>query len=286
MNIRKSIDYSELFSALDTAKRSNLPQVELYFEIGRLINSRPEKGAAVAASEYLRSAYPDEMGFSPRNVRRMRDFFSAYSGDPNLQREAMKLGWTQNVVILEADLTTEEQAWYLHAAAENSWSKLMLAENITLHSHEKKGLDKAEESCYTDAVEKPGEKINSAPACTPQPYLSQPGGGVCDEGSAEESRTDTGVTDRIYGSDQRGEKKSNLSSSREKTGGSRDFLPEQDSVEDAARALRTLQPHHRDGQGESVRCPPHLRWRLRQQNPPADGRYRPPRECCGSMVYG
>ena len=42
--------------------------------IGRAVWRRTEKGAAAAAAAYLREQYPDIQGFSPRNLRRMRDF--------------------------------------------------------------------------------------------------------------------------------------------------------------------------------------------------------------------
>ena len=53
MNIRKPTDYSALFAALDALMAANLPQMKLYREVGRLVSSRPEKGAAVAAAEHL-----------------------------------------------------------------------------------------------------------------------------------------------------------------------------------------------------------------------------------------
>ncbi len=56
-----------MFAALD-ALAAGLSQMELYREIGRLINGRPEKGTAVAAAEPLYSTYPDAAGFSPRNL--------------------------------------------------------------------------------------------------------------------------------------------------------------------------------------------------------------------------
>ena len=65
MNVRKPVDYSAMFAALDTLMTADLPQMELYCEIGRLVSDRPEKGAAVAAAEYLCGAYPDTSGFSP-----------------------------------------------------------------------------------------------------------------------------------------------------------------------------------------------------------------------------
>lgn len=69
MNIRKPTDYATMFAALDAAVAAQLPQTELYCEIGRLVSGRAEKGAAVAASEYLQATYPTAEGFSPRNVR-------------------------------------------------------------------------------------------------------------------------------------------------------------------------------------------------------------------------
>lgn len=98
------------FMALDELIAASLPQMELYCEIGRLVSGRQEKGAAVAAAEYLHSAHPDVSGFSPRNLRRMRDFYRAYEDVPEIMAEAMPIGWTQNVVILEAELTLQEKA--------------------------------------------------------------------------------------------------------------------------------------------------------------------------------
>ena len=77
MNIRKPIDYSILFSEIDKLMAGQLPQMKLYCEIGRLVSSKAEKGAAVAASEYLQMTYPAVEGFSPRNLRRMRAFYAA-----------------------------------------------------------------------------------------------------------------------------------------------------------------------------------------------------------------
>ena len=38
MNIKKSVDYSLMFAELDTLMKKDLPQLELYCEIGRLGN--------------------------------------------------------------------------------------------------------------------------------------------------------------------------------------------------------------------------------------------------------
>ena len=123
MNIRKPTDYATMFTILDTLMAAQLPQMEMYCEIGRLVSGRVEKGAAVAASEYLQAAYPAAEGFSPRNLRRMRAFYAAYEASPEIMRLAMNLGWTQNVAILERCGSSEERAWYIRAVLRFGWKK-------------------------------------------------------------------------------------------------------------------------------------------------------------------
>lgn len=96
MNIRKNIDYSLMFDAMRVAMSADMSQIKLYCELGRLICQRTEKGAAVAAAEYLQRNYPDVPGLSPRNLRRMRDFYRVYEENPELLDLAMEIGWTQN----------------------------------------------------------------------------------------------------------------------------------------------------------------------------------------------
>ena len=65
MNIRKNIDYTDLYEALDELIARQLPQMELYCEIGKAVCRRTEKGAAVMAShgytykEILSHYYPE-----------------------------------------------------------------------------------------------------------------------------------------------------------------------------------------------------------------------------------
>ena len=66
MNTRKPADYSAMYGTLDQLMAAGLPQMELYFEIGRAVCARPEKGAAVMAAEHLQASCPESKGFSPR----------------------------------------------------------------------------------------------------------------------------------------------------------------------------------------------------------------------------
>lgn len=150
MNIRKNIDYSEMYEALDNLMARNLPQMDLYCEIGKAVCQRTEKGAAVMASEYLNKCYPDVKGFSPRSLRRMRDLYRTYENHSALLSRAMKLGWIQNVVIMEADLTMELREWYMEAAEQFGWSKTELIANIAMKAHENIVLDIEEEKKLSD----------------------------------------------------------------------------------------------------------------------------------------
>ena len=149
MNIRKPTDYTAMFAALDSLMTAQLPQMELYCEIGRVVSGRAEKGAAVAASEYLQATYPTAEGFSPRNMRRMRDFYRVYGDTPELLAAAMRLNWTQNVVIMEAGLTMAERCWYIWKAAESGLSKTELLRMIERVEHSEIALGENEDTCYT-----------------------------------------------------------------------------------------------------------------------------------------
>ena len=164
MNVRKPADYSAMFAALDMLMAAVLPQMKLYAEIGRLVSERPEKGAAVAAAEHMSSAYPTVSGFSPRNLRRMRDFYRNYENTPEVLAEAMTIGWTQNVVILEAELTLQEQAWYIRAVGYFSWSKLELQRKIVAKAHMEIALDSTDEAYYTKEKSANMESATSAEA--------------------------------------------------------------------------------------------------------------------------
>ena len=62
----------------------------------------------------------------------------------------MTIGWTQNVVILEAELTLQERAWYIQASRQCSWSKLELTKKIQECAHETMALGSESDLCYSN----------------------------------------------------------------------------------------------------------------------------------------
>ena len=140
MNTPKTADYSNLFIAVDQMLGRKLPQLTLYFQLGKLLDHQPETGAIAAVAKYLAEQHPDLRGFSPRSLRRMRTFYRTYKNQPCALLKAMRLGWTQNIVIFEADLTVAEREWDLNAAYQFGWSKLVLAQNISDNAYQNLAL--------------------------------------------------------------------------------------------------------------------------------------------------
>lgn len=87
MNVRKPADYSAMYRELTKILTQNLPQMAEICAIGKAVSCCPEKGAAVAAAEFLQANFPDRTGFSPRNVRQIRDFYKTYENDQKLLRQ-------------------------------------------------------------------------------------------------------------------------------------------------------------------------------------------------------
>ena len=158
MNIRKAVDYSTMFATLESVMKADLPQMELYCEIGKAVCAHSEKGAAVAAAEFIKEQYPDMTGFSPRNVRRMRDFWQLYSGTPELLGEALHLNWTQNVVIMEAELPAEERRWYIRQATARNLSKAELLRMIEDSAYLESVLDEKVDVWYNEGNDEISER--------------------------------------------------------------------------------------------------------------------------------
>ena len=287
MNIRKPTDYVTMFTTLDTLMAAQLPQMELYCEIGRVVSGRSEKGAAVAASEYLQAAYPAAEGLSPRNVRRMRAFYAVYEKTPEIMRLAMHLGWTRNVAILEGCGSNEERAWYIRAVLHFGWKKAKLLAAIESQAWLHSSLDEQAVSCYTGEKEVTRESgcNEKDTLCVSRQYLPQPHGRVCDEGLGEEGWAGVRVPYRVGGDQPGGDRQPGLSSGTAQADGARDLLRRPRGAAAHQSGLRQVRPADRHGQREPAEYVPHLRRRFCRQAAPPDGLHRPPPRYCRPVVH-
>lgn len=114
----------------ETDTPSDRALMRLYATIGEQICAQGETAFVVHLAEALAMQFPQRKGFSPRNLRRMRDFYRTYENSPSLMAQAMELGWTQNTMILECCETNEQRSFYMRLAAAEQFSKLALAKAI------------------------------------------------------------------------------------------------------------------------------------------------------------
>ena len=254
MNIRKEIDYSAMYTALDNLMEQEQPQMDLYSGIGRIVCDRAEKGTAVAAAEYLRAKYPDASGFSPRNLRRMREFYRAYENSLALLGEAMRISWTQNVVLLESGLTLEEMGWYIRAVHRCGWTKKQLIDAISAKEHIF-SLDCPLSSCYTEEENETmeNEVHDQNTVYLPRQHLPQPNGGVYYERPGEEGRAGKRISHRIRRCQPGGVGQPRLSTGQTEAGRAWDQLYRQDGPTAAKPRLREVRPAHWDGSPEPAR---------------------------------
>ena len=287
MNIRKAVDYSTMFATLESIMKADLPQMELYCEIGKAVCAHSEKGAAVAAAEFIKEQYPDMTGFSPRNVRRMRDFWQLYSGTPELLGEALHLNWTQNVVIMEAELPAEERRWYIRQATARNLSKAELLRMIEDSAYLESVLDEKVDVWYNEGNDEISERTQyeEDPVYLSWQYLPQPHGRVRDEGLGKEGGAGVTIPYRIGGYQPGRDRQPGLSSGAAQAGGAWDLLRRSRGAAAHQSGLRQVRSADRHGQREPTEYAPHLRRRLCRQDVPPDGSYRPSRQCGRPVVH-
>ena len=287
MNVRKPVDYGAMYRELTAILAQNLSQMEEIHAIGKTIRQRPEKGAAVAAAEFLQVNFTDRTGFSPRNVRRMRDFYKVYENDQTLLQLAMKIGWTLNVVIMEAELTLEARRWYLRKANAGGLSKAELLRMIESAAHLEISLDESEQDWYTKENDECSEKIQHKKDSVylSRQHLPQSDGGVRDEELGEKSRAGITISYRVDGDQPGRNRQSGLSSGTAQAGGTWDQLQRSCSAAADEPRLRRIRSADWHGQCQPAGYAPHLRRRLCRQDVPSDGSYRPPRQCSRPVVH-
>jgi len=174
-------EYQELLARLkDKIRRAQATAVytvqyqmlATYWEIGHSIRSQEKKtgwGAKIVdrLARDLKIEFPEMTGFSPRNLRYMREFSKAYPDFLILQPPAAKLSpitsstnighitaatvedpilkiiasvpWTHHTIILDKAKTLKIRLFYLQKAIEQGWSKNVLKLQIDGQLYERQG---------------------------------------------------------------------------------------------------------------------------------------------------
>lgn len=129
---------------LRTVLNANAELVLMYWEIGHIILQKQENegwGAKVIdrLSYDLRTAFPDMKGFSPRNLKYMRAFATAWPDKAIVQELLAQLSWYQNLALLEKIKDGNAHIWYARQTREHGWSHNILKHQIELRLYERQG---------------------------------------------------------------------------------------------------------------------------------------------------
>ncbi|MHB9025901.1 MAG: PDDEXK nuclease domain-containing protein [Armatimonadota bacterium] len=145
--------YAELLESLKTrihgaqvraALAANRELINLYWEIGKELTERLEQerwGSSIIeqVAQDLQEAFPGMAGFSPRNLRYMRNFYLMGREDVILQQSVAKLPWGHIIMLLEKCHDREIIHWYAQQALEHGWSRNILALQITSALYDRQG---------------------------------------------------------------------------------------------------------------------------------------------------
>ena len=148
-----SKSYALLLSNLKTRIRqerlrvvlaSNAALVNLYWDIGKSILKKQQEegwGAKVIdrLSADLSKEFPDMKGFSPRNLKYMRAFASAWPKKSFVQEVLARITWYHNLALLDKLDDAQTRLWYARKIIEHGWSRNILAVQIDSRLHERQG---------------------------------------------------------------------------------------------------------------------------------------------------
>ena len=146
-------DYANAFAAikqriqeerLRVVLAANSAMVLLYWDVGRMILERQERGGWGAKvidrlSADLRAAFPDSKGFSPRNLKYMRAFAAAWPDQAIVQQAAAQIPWFHNCLLLDRVPDPKTRNWYIGKVIEHGWSRNVLDFQIDACAHQRQG---------------------------------------------------------------------------------------------------------------------------------------------------
>lgn len=122
----------------------NTELVILYWNIGKEILSRQNKhgwGSMVIAqlAKDLQAEFPDQRGFSTRNLKYMRAFADSWPDVEFVQQLAAQIPWFHNCVLLDKVKDPKEREWYILKTIENGWSRNVLVHQIESGPYKRQG---------------------------------------------------------------------------------------------------------------------------------------------------
>ena len=127
------------------ARAANAEVINLYWSIGCDILERQERfgwGAQVVKqlANDLRSEFPDQTGWSPRNLHYMRALAQAWRDHPEFVPQVVaQMPWGHVRTLIDKLKTLPDKEWYASRAVTEGWSRAVLTLQIDTNLKERTG---------------------------------------------------------------------------------------------------------------------------------------------------
>jgi predicted nuclease of restriction endonuclease-like (RecB) superfamily len=122
----------------------NRELILLYWQIGRDILRRQREegwGAKVIdrLAADLHAAFPDQKGFSARNLKYMRALSEAYPDEAFVQEVLAQITWYHAITLLDKVKDAATREWYIRQTIAQGWSRGVLVLQIEEGAHLRQG---------------------------------------------------------------------------------------------------------------------------------------------------
>jgi predicted nuclease of restriction endonuclease-like (RecB) superfamily len=135
-------------------RSANRISMEIRLSLGKIIEENSIKydwGKSVIEnfSKDLSMSFPNNTGFSDRNLAYMRQFYSEYNQHPKLLALAKEVSWRTNIIIMTKVKDTHARLYYLQMAAETMCGRDVIANQISSMAYENGYLQDKKHNFHT-----------------------------------------------------------------------------------------------------------------------------------------
>ncbi|HSX52646.1 MAG TPA: PDDEXK nuclease domain-containing protein [Cellvibrio sp.] len=144
----KGIKQSFAQTQLKAAVSVNTALLEFYWQLGGEIiekqkNSQWGEGFLAQLSQDLMAEFPDIKGFSYRNLKYVRQWYSFYCAAPAIGQQPVaqlaQIPWGHNLVIVSKCQTMAEALYYVQNTQQHGWSRNVLVHQIESGLYQREG---------------------------------------------------------------------------------------------------------------------------------------------------
>lgn len=169
-NLKQRIQTAQL----KAARSLNSELLKLYWEIGKEIILRQEDtkwGSKFLENlaKDLQTAFPGMQGFSPRNLKFMRQFAAYYPTLDFGKQPASQLPWAHIIILMQKVKNPEIREWYASSAIEYGWSRSTLELHLGQDLYTRQGIPAEKVSNFQDKLPKPQSDL--AEQTLKNPYI-------------------------------------------------------------------------------------------------------------------